>query len=182
MRRAALVVTAVLFSCPAFALDLPPRKPGLWEMTWRPERSTRPLVMRYCVDAATDKALDPLGTPGARCFAPQVDQSSTAIAVERSCHGTGYRTTSRGTINGSFDSAYKIPFVVRQKLTAATVEIRPGGPVHRDPGSEEEFRSTLEATWLGPCAADQRPGDMIAENGSKENIVDLQNTASGPGK
>jgi hypothetical protein len=33
---------------------------------------------------------------------------------------------------------------------------------------------TMSAKWLGPCAADQRPGDMIMPNGMKINILDLQ--------
>jgi hypothetical protein len=33
---------------------------------------------------------------------------------------------------------------------------------------------TMTATWLGPCAADQRPGDMIMPGGMKMNILDIQ--------
>jgi hypothetical protein len=33
---------------------------------------------------------------------------------------------------------------------------------------------TMSAKWLGPCAAGQRPGDMIMPNGMKINIPDLQ--------
>jgi hypothetical protein len=33
---------------------------------------------------------------------------------------------------------------------------------------------TLEAKWLGPCGADQKPGDTMLSNGVKINIVDMQ--------
>jgi hypothetical protein len=32
---------------------------------------------------------------------------------------------------------------------------------------------TIEATWLGPCKADQKPGDMVMANGMKMNIRDM---------
>jgi len=34
--------------------------------------------------------------------------------------------------------------------------------------------ATMSAKWLGPCAADQKPGDMIMGNGLKINLLDLQ--------
>jgi hypothetical protein len=33
---------------------------------------------------------------------------------------------------------------------------------------------TMAAKWLGPCAADQKPGDMIMGNGFKMNILEMQ--------
>ena len=33
---------------------------------------------------------------------------------------------------------------------------------------------TMEAKWLGPCAADQKPGDMIMSNGRTINILEMQ--------
>jgi hypothetical protein len=33
---------------------------------------------------------------------------------------------------------------------------------------------TLTAKWLGLCAADQGPGDMITPKGMKANILNLQ--------
>jgi len=32
----------------------------------------------------------------------------------------------------------------------------------------------MAAKWLGPCAADQKPGDMIMGNGFKVNILEMQ--------
>jgi hypothetical protein len=33
---------------------------------------------------------------------------------------------------------------------------------------------TMQAEWLGLCAADQRPGDVIVSNGVKVNIPEMR--------
>jgi hypothetical protein len=37
----------------------------------------------------------------------------------------------------------------------------------------------MEAKWIGPCKADQKPGDMVMSNGMKMNVLDMM---SGRGK
>lgn len=32
----------------------------------------------------------------------------------------------------------------------------------------------MAAKWIGPCTADQKPGDMIMANGMKINITNAQ--------
>jgi hypothetical protein len=39
----------------------------------------------------------------------------------------------------------------------------------------------MAAKWIGPCAADQKPGDMIMANGTKINVLDAQKRGSPPG-
>jgi hypothetical protein len=39
----------------------------------------------------------------------------------------------------------------------------------------------MAAKWIGPCAADQKPGDMIMANGMKINILDAQKRGPPPG-
>ena len=49
---------------PAAALDLPPRKAGLWEMKMVFEgRNMPPHVSQHCVDAETDKLMSAAGKP-----------------------------------------------------------------------------------------------------------------------
>ena len=38
----------------------------------------------------------------------------------------------------------------------------------------KEGRTLVEARWVGPCKADQRPGDVILSNGMKINMNDVQ--------
>ena len=33
-----------------------------------------------------------------------------------------------------------------------------------------EMKSKLSARWVGPCEADQKPGDIIMPNGMKMNM------------
>jgi hypothetical protein len=40
---------------------------------------------------------------------------------------------------------------------------------------------TVVAKWLDPCAADQKPGDLIVGNGAKMNILDMQKRAPSQG-
>jgi hypothetical protein len=40
---------------------------------------------------------------------------------------------------------------------------------------------TMAAKWLGPCTADQKPGDMIMGNGTKINILDMKKRGAQPG-
>ena len=32
---------------------------------------------------------------------------------------------------------------------------------------------TIEAKWLGPCKADQKPGDIVMANGMKMNVLEM---------
>jgi len=35
-----------------------------------------------------------------------------------------------------------------------------------------EGAAVIQARWVGPCKADQKPGDMILPNGMKINVND----------
>ena len=39
---------------------------------------------------------------------------------------------------------------------------------------------TMEGKWLGACAADQKPGDIVMSNGMKINIPELQKRIIAP--
>jgi hypothetical protein len=66
-------------------------------------------------------------------------------------------------ITGSFDSGYTMTITTEGDGIAA------------------ERNITIAAKWLGPCAAGQKPGDMIMQNGMKMNLVDMQKRAGPPG-
>ena len=84
------------------------------------------------------------------------------MTIDSVCTVAGKTTTSHIVVSGSFESNY-------------TMTITSEG------GSLPQARTiTLEAKWLGPCAADQKPGDMIMSNGVKMNIVDMQKAMRPP--
>jgi hypothetical protein len=70
--------------------------------------------------------------------------------------------TSHIVVNGSFDSNYTMTITSEGGALPAARTI------------------TLEAKWLGPCGADQKPGDTIMSNGVKMNIVDMQKAMRAP--
>ena len=156
----AISIVAVITAVPALAAELPSRKPGLWEIKMSFEnRNTPGQTMQQCIDAATDQMMQSSAGPGGQsvCSKRDVQRSASAITVDSTCTVGGKATTSHAVITGSFDSAYTM--TVTSDSAAA-----PGG----------KSTMTMAAKWLGPCAADQRPGDMIMANGMKINVLDMQ--------
>jgi len=170
----ALALPALLASLPALALDPPARKPGLWDMKWGLP-GQKGYAARHCIDAATDRDLGPFLVTASRvCSAPQLSQLGAELVVEWVCKtiSTGEdEDRVRGIVTGSFDSAYTVALTTRSKNTAqGTVTITPSGPVYRSGPFDEEVRSTIEATWLGPCGPDLKPGDILWSDGKTTNI------------
>ncbi|HMK79109.1 MAG TPA: DUF3617 family protein [Xanthobacteraceae bacterium] len=161
--RAALPLLLICVT-PAFAAEMPARKAGLWEMKMTVEgRGIAMPAIQQCIDAATDKQMNTLGASMGpqQCSKKDVQVSGSTVTVDAVCSVGGMTATSHAFITGDFNSAY----VVKVNSTRA------GGPAA--PGVPAEANMTIEAKWLGPCKADQRPGDMIMANGMKVNINDL---------
>jgi len=156
----------------ATALDLPARKPGLWEISMVMEgRNVPPRVSQNCIDAATDKVMSSLGSDMRTCSKQDVQKSGGTLTVDSVCKVGDATVTSHSVVTGDFNSAYSV------KLTSK----REGGPPipGMTPGAETQM--TIQAKWLGACKADQKPGDMIMPNGMKINIVDMQKAAGAGG-
>ena len=161
----AAVLALLLCAAPALALDLPPRKAGLWEMKMTMEGGPMPAqVMQHCVDAATDKQMQQMGgnMRAENCSRQDVRRSGATITIDSVCKVGDMTMTSQGTVTGSFDSGYTM------KMTSK----REGGPAV--PGMPAETKMTIEAKWTGACKPDQKPGDVIMGNGMKMNVGDMQ--------
>jgi Protein of unknown function (DUF3617) len=162
MSRSGLALLLIVtFAVPAAAADMPGRKAGLWEVTTHV--ASHPITMKQCIDAATDQAMQShASSSGANCSKRDVQKSATGMTIDSVCTIAGKSMSSHIVISGSFDSNY-------------TMTITSEG------GSLPAARTiTLEAKWLGPCAADQKPGDTIMSNGVKMNIVDMQKAMRPP--
>jgi hypothetical protein len=179
MRRLAVVTAAVLATvlaaAPALAFDLPTRKPGLWELKMIFEgRNVPTQVMKHCTDAATDKLMNANFGGAAQEACPKQDMKTSGgtITIDAECKFGETTTTSHSVVTGSFDSAYKID----------TTSTRQGGPPL--PGTTPGVPShmTIEAKWLGACAAGQKPGDVIMANGMTMNVLAIQKTLVAPPK
>jgi hypothetical protein len=153
---AALLVLLIAFAMPAVAAELPTRKAGLWEITT--STSGHAVKMQQCIDAATDKAMQShtSSAPGANCSKRDVQKSADGMTIDSVCSVAGKTMTSHIVVNGSFDSNYTMTITNEGGALPAPRTI------------------ALEAKWLGPCAADQKPGDTIMSNGIKMNILNMR--------
>jgi len=163
----ALLVFAmpVGFVVPTLADDMPSRKPGLWEMNMSRDNGRGPgQTMKQCVDGSTDQMMQLSSGPNpARQCKRDVQRSGDSITIDSTCTRGGKTRTSHAVVTGSFDSAY-------------TTTITAQGE-----GGQDGRTITVAAKWLGPCTADQKPGDMIMGNGMKFNILEARRRGSPPG-
>jgi hypothetical protein len=162
-----IVFTAIVSAAPATALDLPARKAGLWEIAMTMEGRNIPMpTAQHCIDAETDKLMSAIGGDMRKdmCSKQDVQKVGNTYVIDSVCKIGQSTTTSQAVVSGDFNSAYTV------KVTSK----REGGPPM--PGMPADGSSTMsiDAKWLGACAADQKPGDMIIA-GRKINIRDLQN-------
>jgi hypothetical protein len=165
MTRCAIVTLLVaLFAIPAAAAEMPARKAGLWEIQM--SGAANGMAIRQCIDAATDQMMQSragqAGPPNVaqQCSKRDVQKSGDSITIDSVCTAAGKTMTSHAVVTGSFDSAYTMTVTTQSAAM-------PGGGM----------TVTMTAKWLGPCAADQKPGDMIMPNGMKINILDIQKRA-----
>ena len=162
MRQAALflvlIFTAALVQAQAPAPESPKRKSGLWEIK-NVRSEDKAWVVKMCVDQATDDALLHLNGPARKesCKADKVQRSGDQTTVDAVCTQSRSTATTHAVITGKFDSAYKVE-------TKSTYD-----PPLR---GKAEGTTTLEARWLGPCGADQKPGDVVLDDGRKVSMSD----------
>ena len=171
--RLPLVVIALICAEPAAALDLPARKPGLWEIKMEMEGRNIPMpTSQHCIDAETDKLMNSVGGSMQKdmCSKQDVQKVGNTIVVDSVCKIGQGTTTSHGVVSGDFNSAYTV------KVTSK----REGGPAMPGMPADGTGSMTIDAKWLGACGPDQKPGDMIIA-GRKMNIRDLQNMPGMPG-
>jgi uncharacterized protein DUF3617 len=154
---AALVLACAM---PALAAEMPTRKAGLWEIkTSLESRGGAGMTVQQCIDAATDQMMMSSGGPLAQQACPKrdVQRSGNTVTIDSTCTFKDRTATTHAVITGSFDSAYTM-------TVTSQSDALPGG----------KMNMTMMGKWLGPCAADQKPGDMIMGGGLKLNILEMQ--------
>lgn len=162
----ALSILVLICVMPARADELPSRKPGLWEVKTSIENSNAPArVIQQCIDASTDQMLQSSAGPFAAAVCPQrdVQHSPDSFTIDSSCSIGGKPATAHAAVTGSFDSAYTM-------TVTSQGEDLPGG----------KLVMTMQGKWLGACAPDQKPGDIIMANGVKINIPEMQKRSAAP--
>ena len=164
MRHLSAAAVLVLAAGPAMAVDMPPRKAGLWEMKMDfAGRDLPAQTMKQCVDAATDKLMNQAygGASKEACSRQDVSNAGGVMTIDSVCKFGPATVTSHAVVTGSFDSAYSVD----------VESTREGGPPM--PGGGKNHM-TIAAKWLGPCTAGQKPGDVIMPNGMTMNVLEMQ--------
>ena len=156
-------VFALLLIADAKAADLPARKPGLWEVKTTIEDHGRGGTVQQCIDAATDQMLQSSAGPFSAPACPEREgkKSDNGMTIDSRCNFNGKPASAHADITGSFDSTYTMT------VTAEGADL-------------PHTKMTSEGKWLGACAADQQPGDVVMANGVKVNIPELQKRALAP--
>jgi hypothetical protein len=155
MGRIALVATAAVTAAwcmAARAEDLPKRRAGLWEVTITTHEGMRmESPLKQCVDDESDMLGQGMLVPGAACKQVSLKKAPQTYVVKTSCAFGQSTTRSTATISGDFNSSIAL------RLTSIMVGV---------PGlSPQKTVMTVKARFLGPCTADQRPGDTIMPDG-----------------
>ncbi len=163
MRR--IVFVALAFAVApdvAGAVDYPTRKAGLWELTMTMAAAGRTMTMSQCTDPSTDKDLITNASPNMQqaCTRSELQKTATGYASDSTCKFGAMTTTSHSEISGDFNSAY----------TVAVTGHNTGGPA----GMPANTNMTIAAKWVGPCKADQTPGDIVMPGGMKINVKEMQ--------
>jgi hypothetical protein len=153
----------LLFATHAAANDAPARKPGLWEIKTTIEGRGHAITVKQCIDAATDQMLQSSTGPLAAqaCPSREVKKSDAGVTIQSHCSFNGKPASASAVVTGSFDSAYTMTVTADGRDLPAT-------------------KMTMEGKWLGACAADQKPGDVVMSNGVKVNVPELQKRALAP--
>ena len=147
----------------AGADDLPIRKAGLWEIKMVRTGSQLPeMTMQHCTDETTDKEMNNMASPMAKqiCSKQDVQKTATGYVSDSLCSVGGVSIASHSEINGDFNSAYAVTTTSHSDLG--------------NKGAPHDSVTKLEAKWLGPCKADQKPGDIVMPGGGfKINVKDV---------
>jgi hypothetical protein len=163
---AATSITVLICMMPAPAAELPSRKPGLWQVkTSIGSSNGSARAIQQCIDATTDQMMQSSAGPFAPAVCPgrDVQQSENSITIDSTCAIGGKPATAHAVVTGSFDSAYTMT------VTSQSSDIPDGKMI-----------MTMDAKWLGPCAADQKPGDIIMSNGMKINVPEMEKRSTSP--
>jgi hypothetical protein len=154
---------ALLPALDAGAVEIPVRKPGLWEM--KVLRTGAPLpemTMQHCTDETADKEMSTGLGPAAKdvCSKNDIQKTATGYVTDSVCSIAGASMTSHSEITGDFNSAYTVKSTVHTE--------------HGPTAMPRDSTTTIEAKWLGACKPDQKPGDVVMPGGFKLNIKDAE--------
>jgi hypothetical protein len=168
------LLASVIGAAPAAAFDLPPRKPGLWELSQTTNigpSNSRTEIVRHCVDSDTDallRRLEMMSLQQAKCSRMDLRREGEAIVLDAECKAGETEIATRAVTRGDFDAQYTGTLHIRRLSTPAWPTVPP------------EMTIVTVAKRIGLCTADMRPGDVVMPNGLTTSIYDLPGMPPAP--
>lgn len=156
-----LVVAASNAAASEVARDYPSRRIGLWEVRSVGVQASGLEATKFCVGPQTDTPAHHLDRNVGRrgsCDFGAFERAGQSWLAESVCREGRTTVTSRSVASGDFLHRYRIDTVVQYDPPLA--------------GVRREDKDALEARWLGPCAAGQKPGDVVVPGMGTLNMVD----------
>jgi hypothetical protein len=160
--KAAIMVAAVaalqiaIGPATAQTVDLPPRKPGLWQITMTmPGAKAPPRDLQMCIDAASDAQMAKFGMTASQgmCSKNEMHRSGDTFTTDAQCHFGQKESVTHSVTKFSGDTAY------HTEVTSLS-----------DKSAPPRLIMTQDARWSGPCPADMHPGDVVMPGGMKMNL------------
>jgi hypothetical protein len=158
---AAAAALAASVAAGAQTLDLPARKPGLWDMKTVTEAppGLPSLSTQMCIDAATDKEVMNFGLKLSKdsCQRYDIRRAGKAWVIDADCNFGPVRSSTKTTVTGDFQSS---------------IELRIEGLAEGVPGTKgpQATAITQTAKWVGACGNGMKPGDMVLPGGLRVNV------------
>src|SRR5512135_223017 len=165
MRNCLMIFVLLLITSAAAAasFDRPKRKSGLWEIKISNARSKGSHAMQQCVDEKIDDLMKKEVSDSGRCSKNEVHKDGDAIIAESVCKIQNSTAKTRAVYTGNFDSAYKADIHSTYEPPLSGIK---------------QASSVIEAKWLGPCKAGQKPGDMVIPGMPSINMDAMRKGAS----
>lgn len=140
--------------------QLPQRKPGLWEIRVGNGKVAGPPPTKQCIDAQTDAEMQAMGTEMSQmCTKRSLRREGDTYIANSECTLGPTKVKSHSETSGDFSSSYTVR--VQSTFEPPLMGMK-------------DTNTFMTATWVGPCAAGQAPGDIILSDGMKMNIKSMK--------
>lgn len=171
--RFVFALIAVAAATPALSagFELPPRKPGQWEMKIQVDTAAMPpQIIRMCLDEETDKLLNAKfgGMASTMCTRQEQKKDGDALILDSECKLGDMRSESHSVVTGDFDTAYTMKTSITMSGSNA-----PGSLKNVAPGGPQTQQTTIEAKRTGACEANFKPGDIDLGVGRTMNVREM---------
>jgi Protein of unknown function (DUF3617) len=162
LRISVILVSAIFtadFLSAAVADEIPPRKPGGWEVVIEGEKIPK-VTMKMCIDKETDRLFHKIGTDLAeqKCTRKDVKVVDNVATIDSECKISNSKVTGTTVMKFTEDTAFHSE-----------------AKAHFEPAllGKTDAVTTQDGKWTGPCPSGMKPGDFIVADGIKVNIKTL---------